>query len=75
MSPVPGFQTAAVACTISYICTLLPLLISHHQSKAGINEKKEVVSVTGSRRVRFVVALLNVMAAVGASVAAAAVLG
>jgi hypothetical protein len=75
LSPVPGFQTAAAACAISYVATLLSLLISHRGPKTGINEKREVGSVTGVEGSRCVVALMNVLAAVTASITAAAVLG
>ncbi len=76
LSPVPGFHTAAAACLITYASTLLSLLISHRGTKTEINEKREVRSVNGvGRLVVLVAALFQALAAVSASIAAAAVLG
>jgi hypothetical protein len=76
LSPVPGFHTAAVACSIAYVSTLLSLLISHLGPASEINEKREAMSVRFRERLlALVVVLLQTLAAITASVAAAAVLG
>lgn len=76
LSPVPGFQTAAAACAFTYVSTLLSLLISHRGTAPEIKERGKVRSVTAAGRLaQLVVASFQTLAAISASIAAAAVLG
>jgi hypothetical protein len=61
---------------ITYISALLSLSISHRWRHSEIQERREVVAVSVvGRLVTLVVALFQTLAAITASVAAAAVLG
>lgn len=76
LSPVLGFQAAALPFSIATLCTFFSLLISHRGPKTEINEQKEVVSVNrAGLLVTLVAAMLQTLAAVAASVSAVAVLG
>lgn len=76
LSPANGFHTAAAACLITYISALLSLSISHRWRNSEIQERREVVAVSAAGRlVMLVVALFQTLAAINASIAAAAVLG
>lgn len=76
LSPVYGFDTAAVACAVTFMSTLSLVLTSHRKPAMKAQGRKEVVAVAVKGYVSmFSRALLQSIAAVAAGIAGAAVLG
>jgi hypothetical protein len=73
LSPVLGFQTAAAACTISYVVSLLSRLILHRRTHSKVKVEKEVMHVEVAGWISVLAdAALTTLGAVAAGVAAAA---